>query len=593
MKTPHYPVWFALLAIFGIVAILAAFFHETGSMEKLYRQHVEQELALRTELLIPYGLDVPSGRIPTLPPNLTGATRVTVIAPDGKVVWDSSENETAMESHASRPEFVAALPADGKTGPSFFYRYSTTLNQELLYCSLPFKAADGGEYVMRTAVSVESITSMLDRLNDHLLYAALLAAAAALWLGFAFFYLYTRPIRAIVAAARRIAAGELTAALPIPPRGAVRELAISLSTMTGTLMHNLIAISQEKSERDAIFSSLREGVILLDESQNVADLNRAAADLLELDFPVRQGSRFASLVRHSGIEQFVTEAMESRRETSGKEFVLPLPGGDRCLRVTASPLFWNGAEHSSGLLLVIYNLTGLRKLENYRRDFVANVSHELKTPLTVIRGAVETLEDGAIDDREAALRFMKIISQHAARLSMLLEDILSLSDLECRNPDNEKDREAVPVANFVNEAIELCRPRAEKRRSHVRFDDRSGGAAVAGSRRLLEQMMINLIDNAVKYSREADEIEIAASADRTGITIEVTDHGPGIAAEHLPRLFERFYRVDKSRSRERGGTGLGLAIVKHIALLHSGNVTVASRVGEGTKFTVTLPVARP
>ena len=238
---------------------------------------------------------------------------------------------------------------------------------------------------------------------------------------------------------------------------------------------------------------------------------------------------------------------------------------------------------------MIYDLTQLRRLENFRRDFVANVSHEIKTPLTVIRGAVETLRDGAIEEPESAARFMQIIELHSERLTSLVEDILSLSKLECHAVGEGYNFTVVGAALPVSTAMELAQPKAEaagiKLTCTVESDPK-----IEADVQLLEQAVFNLIDNAIKHSGENREIQVRVREENDEAVIDVIDHGCGIPAEHLPRLFERFYRVDKARSRKAGGTGLGLAIVKHIMQLHRGRAEVSSRVGEGSTFSLRLPV---
>ena len=327
--------------------------------------------------------------------------------------------------------------------------------------------------------------------------------------------------------------------------------------------------------------------LLIDAAGIIIDTNRAARRIFQINGDPRN-RQAAALLRNEALDDFLKQLRKTGNPAEA-EFTFPLPEGDKQLRVRGCPLRWN-EDTRQGILLVFYDMTQLRKLESFRRDFIANVSHEIKTPLTVIRGAVETLLDGALDDPEHAKRFLEIIATHSERLNSLVQDILSLSQLECRALSEERELENATLSLVIGSAVKLEEPRAEE--AGIRLvteiiDD----PPVRIDPQLMEQAIVNLIDNAIKHSGEKEEIRIRLHAENGFAILDVIDHGCGIASVHLERLFERFYRVDKARSRKAGGTGLGLAIVKHAMQLHHGTAEVMSRPGEGSTFSLKLPIA--
>ena len=576
-----------------LLIVLGVFWHQSRSISQVYLEQVEHDLAIRTELLLPYCREALLNDSPEslqLRFRANGRnidTRITIIDAAGKVVADTDEAPDRMDNHQDRPEIAESLKAFA-AGKRFHttLRYSTTLGRRMLYCSVPLLVADR-QYVVRTALSLEKIDNVMTQARRDLLAAVGLTVLAAVVSSYLIVILVTRPVGKLRMAAGQIASGNLESRLPVPARGAIRDLALALNEMAEQLKARIAQISREKSERDAIFSSLSEGVVMLDMEGEIIDINAAACRIFELASPHPQGT-LAGLVRHRAFEDFIRSVRNDLFHPDETELTLSLPSGERHLRVRATRLSWNSGE-ISGLLLVIYDLTQVRLLENYRRDFVANVSHEIKTPLTVIRGAVETLQDGALEDPEAARHFLQILSAHTERLNALVQDILALSELERRSAGPERDFVRIVAADPAASAVELLRARAASCGMELQFRDRSGGAEVLADRQMLEQAVMNLIVNAIRYSESDKPVEIEVSAADRQVQIRVIDHGCGIAAEHLPRLFERFYRVDKARSRKAGGTGLGLAIVKHIMQLHGGSVEVQSTPGLGSTFILLLP----
>jgi two-component system, OmpR family, phosphate regulon sensor histidine kinase PhoR len=365
----------------------------------------------------------------------------------------------------------------------------------------------------------------------------------------------------------------------------IASLAVAVNDVARQLQERSAELTQRRQEHDTIVSSMIEGVLVVDADEKLISINQAATKLLGLESINTLGRTLQEIVRNSDLHRLVTQTLKLGTTVEGD---ITLSGAeDRYLQVTGTMLR-NATSNTIGALIVLNDVTRLRKLEQVRRDFVANVSHELKTPITSIKGYVETLLDGAFQNPEDAERFLKIVAKQANRLNAIIEDLLKLSRIEQGVDRGEIALEQTTLKGLLTAAISACETQISAKSIHVSLSCPDNLVARINPP-LLEQAIVNLIDNAAKYSDAGIEIEIAAIQDSSTTLITVCDHGVGIASEHLPRLFERFYRVDKARSRAEGGTGLGLAIAKHIVLAHGGTISVDSRVGEGSTFTINLP----
>ncbi len=586
------------LILLSLVLLFAFLWFESASVRDLYLENARRSLQARCLFLLPF-LENAMQRdgvksLQELERRVARGEiedgRFTVVDSSGNVIFDTSASPEAMENHIDRPEIAEALRAFER-GERFctLIRYSSTLERRMLYTSTLFRI-DGENYILRGALSIRRIDGMVARIRQEILVSvAVSVLIAGLFTAFIFVGV-TLPTRALKSAARKIAGGDLDVRLPIPRYGSIRSLAIYLNVMVEELKARISQIQREKSERDAIFSALAEAVVMLDNEGKVIDSNAAAKQIF--DWPENtdpRGISFQGLVRSAEMNRFVSSLRESGKSDE-TELTLDFPsGGERHLRVSGRKISWGGGRFA-GLLLVIYDMTRLRKLENYRRDFIANLSHEIKTPLTAIRGSVETLLDGALQRPDDAERFLRMAALHSERLTSLVQDILSLSQLECREADVAKDFTLFPAADAVRTAVSLCRSKAEECSVDLTLSGADSPALVLGDRPLLEQAVLNLIDNAVKYSGSAGKrVDVSLESSGGQVRITVKDYGCGIAPEHQERLFERFYRVDKARSRKLGGTGLGLAIVKHIMQLHGGTVSLQSEPGKGSIFSLILP----
>jgi two-component system phosphate regulon sensor histidine kinase PhoR len=580
--------FFPLLILILALGLLGFIWSRSGSFEEVYLNHVEDELLIRSQLLKPdikkylakrdfKKLDKISREI-----DRDTGTRITIINREGIVKCDSRGEVDLMAPHLTkdRKEIVNAFKGESSTS----IRNSSTLATRMIYAAIPIRSG-GQTYVLRTAISLAQIDSVLASVRRDILVFGLLVAIAVSILSYFVVHNIRAPIKALRLNAARIASGDLDTTLPIPDKGVVHDLALSLNNMAEQLKKRLEQLYVEKKKRDAIFTSMTEGVIALDLLGNILDVNRAAIEMLKLPANSK-GLSFYTLIDNEDLLNIV-ETIIKNKEVIEKEITLHILK-ERHIRICGTVLSSKG--NIFGAVIVFHDLTQVKKLENFRHDFIADVSHEIKTPLTAIRGAVETLAEGAIQEPENAAKFMKIITKHSDRLNSLVHDILSLSRLEIKTEAKERDFATLRISSIVNTACEICQERADNKDVKFKVTMQDKDYQIEGDCQLLEQALINLIENAIKYSESSESIEINAYRKEDNILIEVKDHGTGIAEKHLPRLFERFYRVDKARSRKLGGTGLGLAIVKHIAQLHKGGISVESELGQGSTFILRLPV---
>ena len=441
--------------------------------------------------------------------------------------------------------------------------------------------------VLATADAAESDRD-LATWQRRLLAGCLGTAACAVAAGYVLARRVTRPIDELRAAAARLAGGDTTTAVPATEVAELADLATALSRLRTQLVERGLTIGRQGTQQEAVLGSMIEGVLAVDARQRLLGINRAAADLLDVDPDDCAGRPLIDVIRNPDLRRFALTAIDCRAPVED-DLVLHGPR-DRTIRLRGTAL--RDASGEGGAVIVLNDVTEMKRLEHVRRDFVANVSHELKTPIASIKGFVETLLDGAMDDPADNSRFLGIVARQADRLAAIVDDLLALSRIEQSEGAGNLPVETVPVASILTAVTLDCGPRAADRSIRLEVDCPANLAATLNAA-LVEQAVINLVDNALKYSESGKTVWLSAAASEPPgpreLVLRVRDEGCGIEPIHLPRLFERFYRVDKARSRNLGGTGLGLSIVKHIVQAHMGAVSVDSEPGVGTTFTIRLP----
>ncbi len=510
-------------------------------------------------------------------------TRFTFILPSGEVLADTLEDPLRMENHAGRPEILPAF--SGEVGRAT--RYSHTVEKTMMFVAVPV-LGDDGELVgiVRAAIPVTAIDRALHLVYERIAlsgaFVLLLAAAAGVFIS----RRISRPLEAMRLGAERFARGDLSERLAAGGAEEIGALAAAMNSMARELDERMRTVVLQHSELEAVLSSMVEGVLAVDTEERLLRINRAAAALLGVVPEEVQGRRIQEAIRKADLQRFVARALAARDPVEG-EVVLHGPE-ERYLQAHGTVLRGEDGEEF-GALIVLNDITRLRRLENVRRDFVANVSHELKTPVTAIKGFVETLQEGALDNPDDARRFLEIITRQADRLNAIIDDLLALSRIEQGVEKGGLPLAQMPLRPVLEAAIQGCTLIVDEKQIQVNlFCSPELTARINAP--LLEQAVVNLLTNAVKYSNPGAKVAIEAARWHDRITVRVQDWGCGIEKEHLPRLFERFYRVDKARSRTQGGTGLGLAIVKHIMQAHGGEVVVHSTPGHGSTFSLHLPL---
>lgn len=404
--------------------------------------------------------------------------------------------------------------------------------------------------------------------------------------------LMLRSFRSLQDETERLAKGDLCQRVSL--QGPIRLTRVSdaLNRMATELESRFQSINRHRTELEAVLSSMVEGVVVIDLNERIISVNQAAGRMLDADPASVSGRTIQEVVRNSGLQMFITQALHTDVALQDNLQMRAAPVGDpeRDIELQSAPLREEGGRRR-GVVIVLHDVSILRKLEGVRRDFVANVSHEIKTPVTAIKGFCETLLDGGEHNAEDSERFLRIIGRQAERLHAIVDDVLTLSRIEQDEKEDRIELQPARLAPVLIAAREACELNADARQITVHLECPTD-LNMRINAPLLEQAVVNLLDNAIKYSPPGSEVTIKATQRNDMASIAVIDQGPGIAAEHLARLFERFYRTDRARSREMGGTGLGLAIVKHIAQAHGGTVDVRSEIGRGSTFILDLPLER-
>lgn len=513
--------------------------------------------------------------------------RTTLINGQGHVLADSETDPSdlsTLENHADHPE-ISAVRQQGR-GTSV--RYSNTQDIEVLYVATAVPEIGDENFVLRLALPLRDMGHINQRISQAIWMTSILGLCLALLLAYATSRYISRPILDAIWFVRNIASGRLKhRTLRVGSTRELRDLGTALDDMRRQIQTHIGQITLEKSRLEAVLASITEAILVTDQSGRILMGNGTFEKLFGVSDAI-EGRMPIELVRHRDVQDAIEQTLKT-----GQVVFLDLTRSDsreRHFDVQIAPILQD--DHMAGSVTIFYDITELRRLERIRKDFVANVSHELRTPLTTIKGCAATLADGALDNREAAQRFVQMINTHADRLHNLIEDILDLSRIESGALPLKTG--VYPVHEMVDSVVGQIRPQAKEKTLTIEINTKEN-AQVQCDRKLIEQALLNLLDNAVKYTPEGGKIWIQTRDFKQGentqtrIALEVKDTGIGIPLSDMDRIFERFYRVDKGRSRAMGGTGLGLSIVRHIMDAHGERVYVESEQGKGSTFGLTLP----
>ena len=566
-------VFIKLLIAFLLVIAAATVVLDYGIRRAWERSLREEITRALTEKTRQFALAVPNAQQPDLQAiaarhaQATGA-RATIIGHGGKVLADSEANPAEMENHATRPEFAAAL--HGEVGTAT--RLSKTLGVEFLYIAVPVR--DGA---VRLAYPLSTIQRTTAAIRRNLLWSSAAAVLVAMALAAAIAHLISQRLRRMVRFAEEIARGNLSARLSDASSDEIGQLAAALDRTAVKLAENFAALENSRAQLERLLNSLQDPVIAVSAENKVQWTNGAMQRFVP--YGIRVGSPLVETLRAPDLLGLL-ESCIKRGEICSARSSGGIPG--RIFQASATPMPGGGA------VLVLHDITEIERVEKTRRDFIANVSHELRTPLTSLQGYAETLLDSLSNGKVETREFLEIIRKNAARMSRLTQDLLTLARVE----SGEQKLEIHPVAasELLEEAYNSFRAIARGRGIELIMEN-VPSFTVPADRYAIHQVFSNLIDNAIKYAPSGSQIMLGVREQEQAAEFYVRDFGPGIPYEHLPQLFERFYRIDAARSREAGGTGLGLAIVKHIVLNHGGTVRVESELNHGSTFFFTLPLA--
>jgi len=580
------------LTLVGFVALttLAAGLYLDRALEGFAVEALEARLATAGRLLVGEASTLLAGgagpgalRAFVLRAARPTESRVTLIAVDGRVLGDSEVEVgdlARVENHRERSEVRTALA--GRPGRDL--RTSATVDRPLLYVALPIEERGRVIGALRLALPLGVVTTSWDTIRRVMLAGGLVALAVAFGIGLFVAGRVTRPVVEMQRIARQMAEGEFGVRAPVRSVDEIGALGRALNAMTARLREKIADLEAERSKATAILDGMVEGVIAVDGHESILLLNERSRAMLGVG-PGGEGKPFQEVIRNADLHEIFRDTRAGVEGPARRELRLTHPVA-RTVDVSVVPLRLAG--EAPGVVMVLHDVTALRRLEQVRTEFVANVSHELRTPLTAIQGYLETLLGGALEEGAHARRFLEVAFRHTERLGRLLNDLTDLSNIELGKVSLRM--EPVRLAGVVDSTLAIARPRAQTGGVALRVDLAPETLTAHADHDRLSQILINLVDNAVKFTPSGGSVTVRGRvAGPDAVEIAVIDTGVGIPRADLPRITERFYRVDKARSRELGGTGLGLAIVKHLVVAHGGDLAIESEEGRGTTVRITLP----
>jgi len=541
------------------------------------------EKLLAEQMATPQGKLTIDPIIKSLRPHIS--SRITIIALDGTVLADSWENPTKLENHGQRPEVKAALTS----GYGSSIRFSSTVNENLLYVAIPMHYGQKTVGIARVSTALSNVEQAYNEIRSVLLVAFCIASLLAIIISIRLARKYTAPLEQITAVAREIAKGHLDKRVHVHTGDELEILAHTLNLLASNLDEKVNEIVAEKSKLELILQHTNSAVILMDRYGQVTSVNAAAADIFTINAQM-MGQHNLQVIGNSFFDKVVRETID-RGEKQSIDLKTDIKGDKRDFQVFLAPITTSDGEVTASLA-VFHDITALKELQEKQVEFVANASHELATPLTAIKGFAETLLDGAIKDPELSVRFVGIIHTEAERMQRLVKDLLQMAKLDSADYRKNIHVEPTPVKPLIITTVNELAPHWHNKELSVTINSPAEQVAVMANPDWLKQIVLNLLDNAIKYTPPGGKINISWRQERDEVFFAVKDSGVGIPTQDLPRIFDRFYRVDRARTRSAGGTGLGLAIVSFIVELLGGKIGAQSEPGAGTIITFRLPLAR-
>jgi two-component system phosphate regulon sensor histidine kinase PhoR len=578
--------------IISFISLLAIVMIALWSFKSFYYQERADDLEIRAKILkSEFSRLIESKNYPEVQrkaQNLgdESSTRITIILPSGKTIGDNKKDPATMDNHKNRPEIKQAI----LNGKGLSTRYGRTLEIDSMYFAMPIIVQDNMIGIIRTSTPLytlqNALSSIYYKVSMGFFILIIITAFASWWMSKAL----VRPLEIIKIQAQKLAQGDFSSRVQLRSNDSLEseQLGQAFNEIAIQLNQRIEIILNQRNEQEAVFSSMVEGVIAINSNEEIIRVNQAAYNMLKITKKDIEGGDLKNVIENIELHNLILFALQQNKPT-GQEIVIQNNSEHEQVLLAQSAPLLDIHKNKCGTLVVFNDITQLKEFELQRKDFVSNVSHELRTPLTAIQGLSETLIEFPNLEQEKRAYFIGVIHTHSIRLESIIENLLTLSKIEKETEIDEIDLVDESITLALSNAIFLCKDKALKRNINIILNN-AEEIIFKHNSSLIEQAIINLLNNAIKYSNGNSEIKVTVIKQDKEVTVSVEDQGSGIPEEHLSRLFERFYRVDKARSRQLGGTGLGLSIVKHIALAHKGTVTVTSEINQGSVFSLILPL---